>query len=297
MMSRQGSQQLDVNVRVSEQVEVEIPTPDQLEATHSGETGTDNERNREEVGTLGPNNTNTGTGGQSPVPNMDPQPGAHEAPAYTIADDLLLEHPPSLTEVIALGDRSVDIHQSILGRYSEDPFFKWILENPSAFKNFEVSSDRIILKDKERRALCIPDVKIGKRRVREILISHAHSILAHLGPSKTVTYLRENVWWKGMGSDVQAFCSSCPTCQSAKPSNHQPYGLLETLEVPSRPWETIGIDFVGPLPESRTLNGSFDMILVAIDHLTSMVHLAPTKQTYHARDIAEILHQEKWVSP
>ena len=35
------------------------------------------------------------------------------------------------------------------------------------------------------------------------------------------------------------------------------------------------------------------MIIVIIDHLTSMVHLVLTKQTYHARDIAEIMFD--WV--
>lgn len=51
----------------------------------------------------------------------------------------------------------------------------------------------------------------------------------------------------------------------------------------------IGIDFVGPLPESKMLNGVFNMILVAIDHLMAMVHLTPTKQTYCTRDIAEVM--------
>ena len=90
-------------------------------------------------------------------------------------------------------------------------------------------------------------------------------------------------------ADVQAFCESCPTCQTSKLTNHQPYGLLQTLEVPTRPWETIGVGFVGPLPESKTLQGTFDMILVAIDHLTSMVHIAPMKQTYRTKDIAEVM--------
>lgn len=92
-----------------------------------------------------------------------------------------------------------------------------------------------------------------------------------------------------MVNDVKAFCELCPTCQTSKSSNDHPYRLLEPLEVPTHPWEMIGIDFVGPLPESKMLNGVFDMILVAIDHLTAMVHLAPTKQTYHARDIAEVM--------
>ena len=48
----------------------------------------------------------------------------------------------------------------------------------------------------------------------------------------------------------------------------------------------MGIDFVGPLPESRMLNGTHNMILC---HLTVMVHLVPIKQTYHAKDIAEVV--------
>ncbi|KIO11093.1 hypothetical protein M404DRAFT_57062, partial [Pisolithus tinctorius Marx 270] len=111
----------------------------------------------------------------------------------------------------------------------------------------------------------------------------------HLGPAKTIAYLRDNVWWKNINADVDAYCKSCITCQTSKPNNHANYGLLKTLDVPNYPWETIGIDFVGPLPDSKTLNGSFDMILVVIDHLTSMIHLIPTKQTYRAKDIAEVM--------
>jgi hypothetical protein len=68
-----------------------------------------------------------------------------------------------------------------------------------------------------------------------------------------------------------------------------PFGLLNTLEVPTCPWQTIGVDFVSPLPESSNLNGTFDMIMLVICHLTSLVHLIPTKQTYHAKDVAEVM--------
>ena len=203
--------------------------------------------------------------------------------------ELLSEDPVSLTEVIASGDPTLDIHGRIIGRFAEDPFFKRILENPANYRNFEVSNQIVYLRDNDKRILCIPDIKIGERRLREILISHAHSILAHLGPRKTVTYLRGNVWWKGLSADVEAFCESCTVCKTSKPVNHPPYGLLHTLEVPTRPWETIGVDFVGPLPESSNLNGVFDMIMVVICHLTSLVHLIPTKQTYRAKDVAEVM--------
>ena len=59
--------------------------------------------------------------------------------------------------------------------------------------------------------------------------------------------------------------------------------------VPTHPWQYIGIDFVSPLPESSNRTGSYDMICVVIDLLTSMVHIILTKQTYHASDIVELM--------
>jgi hypothetical protein len=48
------------------------------------------------------------------------------------------------------------------------------------------------------------------------------------------------------------------------------------LPIPERPWKSLGMDFLGPLPKS--LNGN-DMILVIIDRLTKMAHFVPTKST------------------
>jgi hypothetical protein len=117
-------------------------------------------------------------------PNMDTQ-----LPPPSIAETLLSESLPKLTNVITLGDPMLDIHQSIAGKFTSDSFLARILDNLTAFRNFEVSNDCVFLKDNERRILCIPNIKIGACHVHEIIISHAHSILAHLGPSKTMTYL------------------------------------------------------------------------------------------------------------
>ena len=113
--------------------------------------------------------------------------------------------------------------------------FKSILERPKDFRNFEVNEQLIYLKDSEKRVLCIPKVVIQGHSVREIVILEAHSILAHLGASKTIDYLRDHVWWRDMVSDVKAFCETCHTCKISKPNNQKPYGLLSPLEVPSYP--------------------------------------------------------------
>lgn len=211
--------------------------------------------------------------------------------AYTqgLGEEILSEDPISVSELITLSNLNTDIYKSIANWYDKDDFFRLIIKDPTAYRNFNVNSSLIFLKSNGKRTLCIPDIKINSQRVCKMIISHAHSILAYVGPSKTNTYLRDSVWWKEMGSDILAFCKSCTTCKMSKPNNQSPYRKVETLDIPSRPWEMIGIDFIGPLPESENLNGKFDMLMVIIDHLTSMVHLLPTRQSYHAKDIAEVI--------
>ena len=75
----------------------------------------------------------------------------------------------------------------------------------------------------------------------------------------------------------------------SKSSTEKPCSLLKMMPILSHPWQYIGIDFVGPLPESSNRNGLYDMICVIIDILTAMVHLVPTRQNYKAVDIAKVI--------
>ncbi|KZT19654.1 hypothetical protein NEOLEDRAFT_1046926, partial [Neolentinus lepideus HHB14362 ss-1] len=95
------------------------------------------------------------------------------------------------------GEPGVTLPDCLRGRYREDAFFRDVLSDPvSHSKLFEVESNLIYLRQvDDPRVLCIPDIMVKGKCLREILISHAHSILAHLGGQKTLRYLRENVWW------------------------------------------------------------------------------------------------------
>jgi transposase InsO family protein len=192
---------------------------------------------------------------------------------------------------IALGDLAMDdLCELLRNNYASDSFFASIIKNPTHFRNFEFVDGVIYLHHHARRLLCIPaSVMYKGQSLREILISEAHSLLAHLGPLKTVTYMQDHLWWKSMVRDVKAFCESCSTCARSKPSNQKPVGLLNPLDIPSHPWEAIGIDFIGPLPLSKDWESSYDYITVIIDLLTGMVQLVPSKTTYTAANIAELI--------
>ena len=64
-----------------------------------------------------------------------------------------------------------------------------------------------------------------------------------------------------MSHDIESYCKMYGTCMTSKDTNIKPTGLLHSLPIPNRPWQSIGLDFMGPLPKSN----NFDYILVIID--------------------------------
>jgi hypothetical protein len=123
---------------------------------------------------------------------------------------------------------------------------------------------------------------LSNRRVTEIVIDQAHRIVGHKAARKTCDYLARWYWWPSMAKDVEAFGNSCGICQTTKTSTSKPKGLLHTLPIPTAPWSSIAMDFVGPFPEVH----GYNYLLVVICRLTSLVHLIPTVTTAHATDIA-----------
>ena len=91
-----------------------------------------------------------------------------------------------------------------------------------------------------------------------------------------------------MAQDIQVFCISCGACAAAKDANSKPRGLLHSLPILDKPWQSIGMDFSGPLPQSN----NFDYLLVIIDRLTSQVHLVPTTTTVTAKGIMWLILKE-----
>lgn len=60
--------------------------------------------------------------------------------------------------------------------------------------------------------------------------------------------------------------------------HHKPYGLLQPLDIPDRPWKSILMDFIVKLPVSR----SYDSIWVMCNHLTRAAHFIPCHETLEA---------------
>lgn len=78
-------------------------------------------------------------------------------------------------------------------QYTEDPLFRKVLESPNEYQNLEVKDGLVRIRLKDRTSLCIPKISVGERWLVETVIDQAHSILAHLGSDKTLSYLQEHI--------------------------------------------------------------------------------------------------------
>ncbi|KAL1938571.1 hypothetical protein VTO73DRAFT_11594 [Trametes versicolor] len=177
--------------------------------------------------------------------------------------------------------------------YAHDRMFSKVLANPAAHATFELRDGLLYVTTRLGfTCLCIPFAKLGKRALTELVIDQAHVTLGHLGAQKTSEYARRWFWWPKMHRDIERFCTSCGTCQTTKSSNTPPAGLLHSMPIPLYPFQSIGMDFVGPFPDAR----GFNYMLVVICRLTSMVHLIPCRVTdtaamiahYYVRDVVRL---------
>jgi hypothetical protein len=125
--------------------------------------------------------------------------------------------------------------------------------------------------------------------VHDIIAAHHATLQAgHFGVNKTLELVSRNFWWPSMRRDVNAYVRTCQSCQQSKAVNHAPYGLLQPLAIPNERWHVVSLDWVTGFP--CTARGH-DAILVFVDKLTKMVHLAPTSKSCSVEEAARLFFQ------
>ncbi|CAF4587149.1 unnamed protein product, partial [Rotaria magnacalcarata] len=60
-----------------------------------------------------------------------------------------------------------------------------------------------------------------------------------------------------MYKDIERHILSCIDCRKNKPSRRKPDGHLHSIEPPRGVWERLAMDYVGPVPQSKSGNKYF----------------------------------------
>jgi len=131
--------------------------------------------------------------------------------------------------------------------------------------------------------LVVPEAMIGD------VLQTCHDDIsgAHLGVNKTWHKVSNKFYWPTMMQDIEEWIGSCPIC-AARKNPQSSKGPLGSITHPEKPFDTIGIDFLGPLTETNEGNR---YVLVITDYATRWVEAFPTRDT-KASTVAKILINE-----
>ena len=184
----------------------------------------------------------------------------------------------------------MDLRAVVKNAYCKDTICAKIIAQPDAYPRFGIREGLIWTKNQLKHdVICIPQDALQRgRRLIEIIIDHAHQTIVHYGQWKTLNYIWQSYWWPQMATDIEAFCRLCGKCQTNTTDMLKPQGFLHSLPIPDKPWQSVGMDFMRPLPQSL----GNDYLLVIIDWLTSQVHLVPTMTRVTAKEVVWLFLKE-----
>jgi hypothetical protein len=127
------------------------------------------------------------------------------------------------------------------------------------------------------------------RKLRQDVVKSCHDaiLVGHPGKNGTTELVSRYYWWPCMAGFISSYVEGCDRCQRYRKDLH-PKALIQPQEVPEGPWQTIGIDLIGPLPVSR----GKDAILNIVDHYTKQIHLFPVTTQLTADGVASIYFEQ-----
>ena len=96
--------------------------------------------------------------------------------------------------------------------------------------------------------------------------SQTSKVARKFGVGKTIANLQRYVYWPKMQKKVAGFIRGCMICCTSKYINTK-LGLYHPLPIPTPPWESISMDFVGGLPTTKK---GHDYLFVVVDRFIKM---------------------------
>lgn len=107
---------------------------------------------------------------------------------------------------------------------------------------------------------------------RDNTLRRFHETLGHMGSDSILPLLKRRFWFPRMDEVVLNFVRECKVCQLNRNDSAAQPAPIRPIPPSALPFERWGIDFVGPLPTSKSGN---QYILTAIDYATRWVIAQP----------------------
>lgn len=214
------------------------------------------------------------------------RPGTGNAPA----DALSRIYSEKVQQVNYVNVVQSDVKE-LIAMQTQDLTLKILLEKAASKKDSEfVFIEKVLYRQIKDRKSQVMNQIILPAQLRHLALEECHDNRltgGHLGQKKVLQKLYVRYWWPNIRKDVLHWIRSCKICSLKKDPKILTKTELQSIPV-GLPWETLGIDVLGPL--RKTENGN-KYIVVISDYLTKWPEAYPMKEA-KTETIAKILVEE-----
>lgn len=160
---------------------------------------------------------------------------------------------------------------------SDPPLRRFVLHNDTLYRRtFNPAGPDLVL--------------VVPKHLRTAVLQELHDLptAGHLGVTRTYDRVRHRFFWPRLHRSVRRYVGACDACQRRKRPTTLSAGMLQPIDVPPEPFYRVGLDLLGPFPESHAGNR---WVAVATDYATryAITRALPTST---ATDVADFLLTE-----
>ena len=125
------------------------------------------------------------------------------------------------------------------------------------------------------------------------ILSTYHDDVGHPGTEKTISDIANRYIWPTLHDDVTQFIKTCHECQIAKPNLRPKQPPLGESKTPTRPYQVLAFDLIGPMPVTDSENR---YALVGLDLFSKRIS-AVALQSKHAGIIKNEIERIVFANP
>lgn len=147
-------------------------------------------------------------------------------------------------------------------------------EEKDIMRDYEYERGKLFMlknvENRTRRLYVIP------KTMRKSIVVQNHDLAGHFSVDRTFSRILTKFWFPGMRRYVRRHIAECMECLANKIPGGKKPGLLHPIPTPSRPFQRVHMDNLGPFVKSSRGNS---YICIIVDAFTRFTTLYPVKST------------------
>ncbi|MBW0562168.1 hypothetical protein O181_101883 [Austropuccinia psidii MF-1] len=97
--------------------------------------------------------------------------------------------------------------------------------------------------------------------------------MGHMSEDRTKERVASTAWWPKWEQELSEYIKNCERCKKENRKNGKKYGLLQHIEEPKHPWETMNMNWVtGLVPGGKE---NYNACLIIVDRFRKGMRCLP----------------------